>query len=134
MNLSSLSPGHVKAAKLYHSDFIYLSHLSPSEMCLICHSTDRATVVNDTFFASMFSQEAYVPTVDPHGSHPIGQIVRPGSSELGDRMRMDIDSRLLLPGGRIECITCHSLSTTNDFRADGFVTQNELCRACHDID
>ncbi len=129
-NLAGLSEGHVAAARLFHSDFKYLSGLSASQACLICHSENPALTAE----MSGGTGTPLTPRFDPHGSHPTGVRVVTGGGEPGNRIRPTIDRRLRLVDGRIECVTCHSLSAQTQYRLAGFTDRTELCRGCHDLD
>jgi predicted CXXCH cytochrome family protein len=127
-NLSALSEGHLVAAKLFHSDFRIVGHLTPSQACLACHS-ERSTTS-----AELSSAMAVTPRFADHASHPVGVQVVPGSGRDGNRIRMQLDSRLQLFGGRMECQTCHSLSSSLPNHLAGFKDRDDLCRGCHQLD
>jgi hypothetical protein len=127
---TGLSEGHRRAAAIFHRDYRYLNGISVSEACLLCHGTGRAARGELTSLA----EGARVPTFDPHGSHPTGIDVRPGRRKAGSRILRNIDPKLELVGGRIECITCHSLTAQTPYRLVEFETRENLCRSCHGID
>jgi hypothetical protein len=124
-----LSPGHRYATRIYHSDFRILGRLSPSQTCLICHSETAAT---DSNLLDDHARRA--PRFSEHGSHPVGVRVIPGKGEPGNKICSEIDSRIQLFSGRIECQTCHSLSSEKQFRLIALQPREALCRACHRID
>ncbi len=126
---SLLSPGHRYAAQIYHSDFRVLGRLAPSETCLMCHSENRP--IENKLSAD---QSVKPPLFDEHGAHPVNIRVAAGQGEPGNKIRKTIDPRIRLFGGRIECQTCHSLSSDKPHHLVGFESQNALCRACHEID
>jgi len=126
-SLSTLSTGHRKAAELFHSDYRYSGGLSVSDACLVCHSTNQSRQ-----FTAI--DRGGAPTFEFHGSHPVGIEVRPGAGKPGNWIRSEIDSRLVLMNGRLECTTCHSLSAKTNFHLTGFTSRDELCRGCHRLD
>lgn len=129
-NPAALTEGHIQAARLFHSDFKYLASLTVSQACLICHSENPA----QTSELSTTANQAATPRFAVHGSHPTGVRVSTGNGEPGNRIRADIDPRLRLVDGRIECVTCHSLSAQTRYHLAGFENRTELCRGCHDLD
>lgn len=127
--LSELSPGHRAAAAVYHSDFSVLGRLSSSESCLICHAESAASNITD-----LTEHADNAPRFDDHGSHPVSVRVNPGSGQPGNKICADIDNRIQLFGGRIECQSCHSLTSRHRYRLIAFDSKNDLCRACHRVD
>lgn len=125
-DLSALSSGHRRAAQVFHSDSRITAVLSPSEACLICHSQSR--MASDATLNEMIS-----PRFEEHGSHPVGMKVRAGSGQPGNRIRSHIDGRIALFGGKIECQSCHSLSSSAPHRLVAFENESDLCRSCHEI-
>lgn len=126
--LSALSEGHLVAAKLYHSDFKIVGSLTPSQACLTCHS-ERST--NSPELSPGMS---VAPRFVDHASHPVGVQVVPGSGRDGNRIKALLDPRLQLFGGRMECQTCHSLSSALPNHLAGFKDRDDLCRGCHQLD
>jgi len=122
-NVEYLSPGHKIAAKLFHSDDKYLGSLSPSQDCLICHSHNSRYKGLANF--------RYLPQLDEKHDHPVGVILKKGKMKNGNRIRKNIDSRLKLFDGKIECQTCHSLSANNQYRLVISNDINKLCKGCH---
>ena len=122
-DLSRLSSGHRKAAGVFHSDSKITAVLSPSEACLVCHSSSNTGLSGEA--------AKYSPRFEEHGSHPVGFQVRAGSGKPGNRIRSHIDERIPLFDGRIECQSCHSLSASNRYRLIPFEDQSDLCRGCH---
>ncbi len=127
-NLASLSPAHTSAAALFHSDYLSPTGLTPSQLCLVCH-TESSAIPPDVLPVG-----TVVPRFSDHGYHPLGIIVSPGSGFSGNRVRSRIDSRIVLFEGRIECQTCHSLTATTRWHLVAFTSQTDLCQACHELD
>jgi predicted CXXCH cytochrome family protein len=122
--IANLTAGHREAAKLYHSDYQYLSYLSPSESCLLCHA---AGAVIDRSVADI----ANPPRFNQHKGHPLGVPMVPVSGNGGYGVRNEIDSHLVLYNNRIECQTCHSLTSNKNNLIAGFSDSSELCTGCH---
>jgi len=128
-NLSRLSPGHREAARIFHSDYRYAGHLTVSETCMACHDENGSRLIS-----GQLALNTPAPRFELHGSHPVGIEVKAGRGRPGNRIRAAVDSRLTLVRNRIECITCHSLSSETSFHLVGFDTPNDLCRGCHEVD
>lgn len=124
--LADLSDAHRAAGRLYHEQAASLRERSPSTPCLWCHSDSRST------------DWQAVPAADrlafaEHASHPLGIPVRPGQGPVVRRMRDAIDPRIPLPGGRLECVSCHQLTAATKDRLIPFPTAQELCVGCHQL-
>lgn len=123
-DLKPLSEGHKQAAALYHSDLPLLTTLSPSGRCLICHS-NRSTTLD---FPGPIGNP---PRFADHANHPYGIPLGMAGNDPGSGSKPRTDSGLLLFEGRIECQTCHRLTSDNkDLLA---TTENEkpICDGCH---
>ncbi|HVP07070.1 MAG TPA: cytochrome c3 family protein [Candidatus Acidoferrum sp.] len=127
-NLASLSPAHKSAAALFHSNYLAPTGLTPSQLCLVCHTESSAIPPN------VLPAGTAVPRFSDHGYHPLGIIVSPGARASGNRIRAQIDSRIVLFEGRIECQTCHSLTATTRWHLVEFANQTDLCQACHQLE
>ncbi len=123
-DLAQVSDAHREAARLYHEDAKRLAGLSPSEGCLGCHSGNKAS-----FWRERGAETG--PRFDEHASHPFGIAVRAGQTIPGSRLRADLDSRLPLPAGRLECQTCHLLTATTRDLLIPFDPPRDLCLGCH---
>ncbi len=125
LNLATISTGHQAARELYHSGSDLLARLSPSEACLTCHS--RGAVLQQ---ASLITER--FPQFNEHGSHPYGVAVIPGMGRRSSQIRQELDPRIVLLSGRIECRTCHDLTNSDDDRLVRFETKYALCQGCHE--
>jgi len=123
-DIGLLSPGHREAAKIYHSDPKFLYGLSPSQTCLLCHSED-ARIDNNLVNAT------HVPRFSEHSNHPVGIEINRHGANSKMIMRDKIDPRLQFLNNKIECQTCHSLTSTKKGLLAGFDSTNDLCRGCH---
>ncbi len=127
-DVGMLTEGHRAAAGLFHSDYKILAGLTPSEACLICHSEQTRSEE----LAALSPQP--VPIFGQHGSHPTGISIKPGRRLANGRIRDVLDSAIQLYGGRIECQTCHSLSSATQYHLIAGADANGLCLKCHEID
>jgi predicted CXXCH cytochrome family protein len=122
----NLNSAHLQAAALYHTRSAELIGTAPSAGCLSCHDRNSA---------SAWKLETAEPplTFSTHASHRIGTPVIPGAGPVGNRMRRELDPRIPLFGGQLECQTCHSLTaTTKDLLVDCGSTK-ALCLGCHQL-
>ena len=133
-DLGRLSAGHRSAAQVFHEMGGPLSVRSSSEACLICHDLSDQNESEVYNAARSLIQPETIPQIDPHSSHPVGIKVSSGTGEPGNWIRLQRDSQVKLPDGRIECLSCHSLTGNTRALLAGFETQTELCLACHDVD
>jgi len=127
-NIKALSDGHRAAAGLFHSDYKLLAGISPSEACLLCHS-EQLPSEEITALAS-----GATPTFSRHGTHPTGRQVVFGRQLANSRIRRAFDPDVRLFGGRIECQSCHSLSSASQYRLLAGTDENSLCLKCHEMD
>jgi hypothetical protein len=122
-----LSEGHRAAAGLFHSDYKMLAGLSPSEACMICHSDQARSEIPATLPLSS------IPTFERHGTHPTGGEIVLGRQLANSRIRTSLDPDIQLFGGRIECQTCHSLSSGTQFHLIAGTDSTSLCHKCHEM-
>ncbi|PKK85080.1 MAG: hypothetical protein CVT49_00635 [candidate division Zixibacteria bacterium HGW-Zixibacteria-1] len=118
VSLDNLSAGHKTAAAVYHSDNPALTFLSPSEKCLICHST-RSDAFPDLVKAGLNP-----PSFDEHASHPFGVSAKAGGVEINEE-------KVVLYEGRIECQSCHEFENPKNGELAVFEYPGETCRVCH---
>jgi hypothetical protein len=123
-SLSSLSEGHLIAAKLYHSNADVLSGLTASEACLVCHSENRTVQIDGLVVSA-------IPQFSERHMHPLGEIKSTGLMRNGTMIRPTIDARLHLFNNRIECQTCHQLTANTRYCLASFESREELCKGCH---
>ncbi len=122
--LTSLSSSHRVAAGLYHNEAGQLDNTSPSQACLRCHSnSSNSSWQNET--------EDGILAFNTHASHPYSIRVIPGQGNGTNKIRHDIDSRLPLFGGVMECQTCHLLTAGNEDLMIPFPAKYDLCLGCH---
>lgn len=120
-----LSEGHRAATALYHGEPELLAQLTPSEACLLCHSRDDA----DPLLLALVDSP---PRFHAHASHPYGAPVAAAWNDGGFRIRDEVDPRLPLYDGRMECATCHDLTDDLPDRLVRFDTPMQMCLGCHE--
>jgi len=123
-SLESLSKGHQAAARLYHEQAATLADLKPSQPCLNCHSSASAN-------SWQAAPGRDVLEFSEHATHPFSVVVNPGKGSYAHRIRADIDPRIPLFSGRIECQSCHSLTSDTKDRLVAFDSPKDLCLGCH---
>ena len=122
---SGLTDGHRAATALYHGQPELLAQLTPSEACLLCHSRDDA----DPRLLALVDSP---PRFHAHASHPNGAPVAAGGNGGGFDIRHQVDARLPLIDGRMECATCHDLTDDLPDRLVRFDTPMAMCLGCHE--
>lgn len=122
--LLELSEGHRAAADLYHSDSQSLQALSPSESCLNCHADALTSRWGEGLGAG-------IARISEHASHPVGVAVVPGRGSGAAYIRVHLDPRVPLFGGRMECQSCHLLSAGTEDLLVPFPAKLDLCLGCH---
>ena len=123
-HLADLSDSHRLAANRYHGDLGSLAGLSPSQGCLLCHAADSGSSWQKSFPTA-------ATTFNRHTSHPLGvpnRATRPANAFL---IRRDPVRKLPLFEGRIECQTCHQITTRNEDLVVTFGEKQDLCLGCH---
>jgi len=120
--LDQVSESHRKAAaEYYHSDRTDLAGESPSEVCLNCHSD------HGSYY---FADQLPAIQIDLSASHSLGVDVR----QLDPKKRQtEIDPKIRLLENRIECQSCHSLSSGTKDALVGYDNPYDLCYGCHAI-
>ena len=126
-SLAALSPGHLIAAKLVHSNNDLLKDADASTACLICHSENREVQIDGLSFE-------WIPQFSEQHMHPLGEIANAGVTKNGTRVRTSRDPRLHLFNNRIECQTCHQLNILTKYRLVEFESQQQLCSGCHEFE
>jgi len=112
------------AMDFFHSGHPELETLSPSEACLVCHSSDSPSL-------TLAQPSSHAPQFRAHSSHPFGKVVHPGGKSSAMPVRQDIDSRILLFDRRIECQTCHRAGGSGEDLLVQFERREALCLGCH---
>lgn len=123
--LGNLSPGHRVAADLYHRYAGSLAGTRPSEICLRCHGQGTGSGWADRV-------EGEVIRLNRHASHPFGMEVRPGAGGAAMPIRAVVDSRIPLFDRRMECSSCHRLTSPVQDLLVPFAEKYDLCLGCHE--
>jgi len=125
VNPGNLTEGHKAASRLYHSDQRILTILSPSEKCLICHSSRSGA------YTDLLKSGLQPPTFNEHTGHPYGvkYVIPRKTQEEGAE---DTNIGIVLFDDRIECQSCHQLGGKETVVALAH-HPGELCRECHPL-
>ncbi len=125
--LSLIDPGHRFAAEsVYHDDSRDLARMSASDACLVCHDPAGAAV-------EMPRGAPAILQINTHASHPFGIRFSPGQGSGDRKIRHEIDPRLPLPNGKIECVTCHSIPGGAKDLMVPFEDPYAMCLGCHRV-
>ena len=122
-NMGDLSPAHLKARELYHAEMGSLASVSPSEACLNCHGEGSTSTWQ--------AQTEQSLTFRHQASHAYGTLVQGGQQIHAKHLRADLDPRLPLVDGKMECVTCHSLTAGTDDLLVEYSNPYDLCLGCH---
>jgi predicted CXXCH cytochrome family protein len=122
-----VGPGHKQAANIIHSVASNEFAEKPSEFCLVCHDADR----NPHAIANTFHKLSRFYTT---ASHPFGVRIEPGYQRPNSDLKIQdrISPEIVIIDDKIECLTCHSLVSTNKFKLV-MTIEDGLCTACHEM-
>lgn len=87
-----------------------------SATCLTCHDGSAARAVE-------------VHSTGPRSSHPVGVSYALARPALAVRRAGPLDARVVLPAGRVECVTCHAADGAGAHRTVD--PAGGLCGGCH---
>lgn len=87
-----------------------------SETCLACHDGTAGPAISLHDFMD--------------ASHPIGISYAAARENMSVRRFGPTDSQIVLPRGRVECVSCHALDGTGPHWT--LKPSGNLCTACHD--
>lgn len=123
--LPEVSTGHRLAAELIHSQRTMKLADAPSEFCLACHGAERTVTLGNGILKS-------APRFHVSASHVFGQMITPGASQPGAAFRIqnELPTDLSIIDGKIECQTCHSMISENDYLLSQTIDDG-LCGSCH---
>jgi len=119
----------------YHADGVELD--DSSLLCLSCHDGVFASDVFSFAHAITPGRQLAGSWIGPGSltSHPVGVRYPHSEGRYHPASIVTADERIKLPGGRVQCISCHDPHNTR--RMGGMlVSSNEgsrLCLACHDL-
>jgi hypothetical protein len=92
---------------------------TPSSRCLSCHDGSVAPAVTGT---AVFPGD--------HGAHPVSVSYAFAPRGVSIRALGPRDARVVLPAGRVECVTCHEGRGRGPHHT--VIPPAELCASCHD--
>jgi len=95
-----------------------------SHQCLTCHM-EHGSLVSAALFNS--------PSVARKGGHPIGGNYVKAASYGGYRPRESLPMQMLLPGGRIACVSCHEGYSERHGALLVANSHSGLCSRCHSL-
>jgi predicted CXXCH cytochrome family protein len=119
----------------YQSTQVELS--SASLMCLSCHDGVVARDVYSRAHSTALSAQLGASTlgVSPLRSHPVGVRYPAGERNYRPAAAVTGDGRIQLPGGRLQCTTCHD--PHNAAGVPGMLVKSnrrsDLCLSCHQL-
>ena len=125
-NLGDVSEGHRAAARLYHAEGGALADVSPSAACLRCHDRDSTSPWRQAAAGA-------APLFDGHRSHAVGVPVDLGAGDHMVSIRRELDPRIRLFDGDMECQTCHQLATRTRYALAPVDSPKALCLGCHEF-
>lgn len=106
---------------------------SASILCLSCHNGVVAPDVYTSSHATAFANQLGASQRGLLRGHPVGIPYPTAEPKLHPAAAVTADGRLKLPGGRVQCTTCHDPHNTGR-HARMLVKSNErsrLCLSCH---
>lgn len=104
-----------------------------SRQCLACHDGINA---KDSVNVTPSQDRAGGWSSDRHRNHPIGiEYNRPFRDRTLSKLRPAsmLPPKVLLPGGRVSCVSCHDLYSDAPFKLSVTIEGSELCFACHEM-
>lgn len=118
-----LTAAHEAAGAWYHANPTAVINQSVSQSCLRCH--DASQELPEEIGESWSPPRPHVAA-----SHPFEVPVTGRHGSLADPD--EIDPRLELVDGLIECTTCHDLYRNENDMLVEFETRKDLCLGCHE--
>lgn len=115
---------HRIAQDTYHRDFNTLADANLSEPCLNCHRDGLDSKKDD-----LLSPAA--PAIHSDLGHPQGDSPVFGPSAGGFSEKIPTDPKIKLFEGRIECQTCHDLTSDSDNLLSAADQPSDQCLSCH---
>ncbi|NDY41415.1 hypothetical protein G3N55_00925 [Dissulfurirhabdus thermomarina] len=102
-----------------------------SAACLTCHDGSISPDTGNVRIGSGIWRHG--PPPGRSVSHPVGVDYRPGRRRAAAlRPRAALPAYIRLPGGRVECLTCHDLYSRNDHLLVVSNERSRLCLTCHE--
>lgn len=99
-----------------------------SNMCMDCHGANATPRL-----ATSIDQSGVVRHAGQKGNHPIGMSYQQAVSFGGYRPLRTVERRLMLPDGKVSCVSCHSGYQKEHGKLVVANTQSALCYVCHDL-
>lgn len=109
-----------------------LAALQPEETCALAR-VERAKTLSSTCLSCHDGGAA--PAITPHdtrvpGSHPVSVPYASARAAVSLRRSGPRDPAVVLPAGRVECVTCHAADGQGPHRT--VLATAALCTGCHE--
>ncbi len=98
--------------------------------CLSCHDGTTGTAASYTT-----PQDAAPRLSAMHGAHPIEVVYAVARARNPSQLHPQelLPRGLVLPGGKVTCVTCHDGASREPHRAAVSLSRSRLCMSCHDL-
>jgi predicted CXXCH cytochrome family protein len=103
----------------------------PDSVCALAR-VDRARTLSSTCLSCHDGSAAPAVRADApggHGIHPVSVSYAHARAEVAIRVVGPLDARVVLPAGRVECVSCHADQGQGPHKT--VVSIGELCTGCH---
>lgn len=87
-----------------------------SSTCLACHDGSAAPAIG-------------LQAAPAHAAHPVSVSYARAPADVAVRAQGPRDARVVLPAGRVECVTCHAEQGPGPHKT--VVALRDLCVGCH---
>ncbi|MDP2369654.1 cytochrome c3 family protein [Rhodoferax sp.] len=99
-----------------------------SRKCMECHGENA-----NPRLATRVDRQGVVRHATPSANHPIGMSYQKAATFGGYRERRLVERRLMLPGGQVGCVSCHSGYQKEHGKLVVPKEKSALCFECHDL-
>lgn len=122
---ASLTSGHLAPAPTSGA----LAALDPySRRCMECHGTSATPRL-----VTSVDRNGVVRHASQSVNHPIGMSYQKAAAFGGYRPRAQVERKLLLPDGKMSCISCHGGYQKEHGKLNVVMTNSTLCFECHNL-
>jgi predicted CXXCH cytochrome family protein len=123
---ASLTSGHLAPASTTAGA---LAALDPySRRCMECHGANATPRLSTSVDRNGVMRHASQSI-----NHPIGMNYQKAAAFGGYRPRAQVERRLLLPDGKMSCVSCHGGFQKEHGKLNVVMTQSNLCFECHNL-
>lgn len=99
-----------------------------SRKCMECHDQSATPRL-----ATSIDRNGVMRHASQSANHPIGMSYQKAVSFGGYRPRSTVERKLLLPDGKVSCVSCHSGYQKEHGKLVVTKAQSALCYECHDL-